>query len=101
MPEPPKKAAVFEVREEMAEEIQLAKQNASRIEEEAAMNTRNEQRALVALGQGEPGLWKKTTWYLSSCFKDKVSMCMCVHIYIVYIYIHIRIHRHACIHIIY
>ena len=34
----------FQVREEMAEEILLAKQNASKIEEEAAMNTRNEQR---------------------------------------------------------
>ena len=40
----------------MAEEIQLAKQNASRIEEEAAMNTRTEQRTLT----GEPnGLGKK------------------------------------------
>lgn len=43
------KAFCAKVREEMAEEIQLAKQNASRIEEEAAMNTRNEQRKLEEL----------------------------------------------------
>ena len=86
----------------MAEEIQLAKQNASRIEEEAAMNTRNEQRALVALGHKVNLGWGRKLHGIYLVVLKIKYPCVCVYIYIyIYIYIHIRIHRHACIHIMY
>ena len=78
----------------MAEEIQLAKQNASRIEEEAAMNTRNEQRALVALGHKVNLGWGRKLHGIYLVVLKIKYPCVCVYIYI-YIYTYVYIDMHA------